>query len=182
MTGGTPWPTTGGQAWRVASVALLRATLSVAAMVAAYFLVPTRAGGTGSDWPWVLLAVSVFGVIVGIQVPAIVKAEHPVLRALESLAILLPAYLLIFARIYLSTSLTHASAFSQPLTAASALYFTVSVFASVGFGDIVAHTDSVRLLVTVQMLLNLVVFGVVIRLVVSAARRGIARRGDQPPP
>jgi hypothetical protein len=121
-------------------------------------------------------------VIVGIQVPAIVKAEHPVLRALESLAILLPAYLLIFARIYLSTSLTHASAFSQPLTAASALYFTVSVFASVGFGDIVAHTDSVRLLVTVQMLLNLVVFGVVIRLVVSAARRGIARRGDQPPP
>jgi len=180
MTIDAELPTSGRQAWRLGLVALLRAALTVAALGAAYFLVPTRGGEAGPDWPWAILALCAFAVIVGIQVPAIVKAKYPVLRALESLAILLPAYLLIFARIYLSTSLNNSSAFNQPLTAVSALYFTVSVFASVGFGDIVALADSMRLLVTLQMLLNLVVFGVVIRVLASAARRGVARRADQP--
>jgi hypothetical protein len=67
------------------------------------------------------------------------------------------------------------------LNVVTALYFTVTVFASVGFGDIFAQTDSMRLLVTVQMMLNLVVFGAVIRLLASAARRGVARRAGQPP-
>ena len=40
------------------------------------------------------------------------------------------------------------------------------------------QTDSMRLLVTLQMLLNLVVFGVVIRLLASAARRGVAGCGQ----
>lgn len=180
MTIVTELPTSGRQAWRLGLLALLRATLTVAALGAVYFLIPTRGGDAGPDWPWAILALCVFVVAVGIQVPVIVKAKYPVLRALESLAALLPAYLLIFARIYLSTSLSNASAFNEPLTAASALYFTVSVFASVGFGDIVANADSMRLLVTLQMLLNLVVFGVVIRVLASAARRGVARRADQP--
>jgi hypothetical protein len=173
-------PTAGRQVWKLGVLALLRATLSVSAVLAAYFLIPTRGGDAGSDWPWLILVLCVFGVIVGIQVPAIVKAKYPILRAVETLAILVPVYLLIFARIYLSTSLSDASAFNQPLSDVTALYFTVTVFASVGFGDIVAHTDSMRLLVTLQMLLNLVVFGVVIRLVASAARRGVARQGGKP--
>jgi uncharacterized membrane protein len=91
-----------------------------------------------------------------------------------------PLYLLIFARIYLSNSLTDPSAFTQPLDNTAALYFTVTVFSTVGFGDIVAHTNSMRLLVTLQMLLNLLLLGLVIRLITSAARRGVARRGAQP--
>ena len=42
-----------------------------------------------------------------------------------------------------------------------------------------ALTNSMKMLVTVQMLLNLVVLGLGIRLLTSAARRGIARRGGQ---
>jgi hypothetical protein len=37
------------------------------------------------------------------------------------------------------------------------------------------------MLVTVQMLLNLVILGVVIRLLASAARRGVAQRGGPDP-
>ena len=125
--------------------------------------------------PWLVLELCVFAAIVGVQVPAIVKAKYPILRAVEALAILVPLFLLIFARIYLSNSLNDPSAFTQPLTIVTALYFTVTVFASVGFGDIVAQTDTMRMLVTAQMLLNLVVFGVVIRVLASAARRGVAR-------
>ena len=79
----------------------------------------------------------------------------------------------------MSNSLNDPSGFSQPLDHVTALYFTVTVFATVGFGDIVAQSNSMRLLVTLQMLLNLAMLGLVIRLMTSAARRGVARRGAE---
>jgi voltage-gated potassium channel len=159
---------------------LLRITLSLSLLFGAYYLIPTGSLSEGSDLPWLILELGVFAVVVAVQVPAIVKAKYPILRAVEALTILIPLFLLIFARIYLSTSLNDQSTFNQPLDNTTALYFTVTVFATVGFGDIVAQTNSTRLLVTLQMLLNLAVLGVVIRLITSAAQRGVARRGAQP--
>jgi len=129
-----------------------------------------------------------FAVIVAVQVPAIVKSDYPVLRAVEVLSVVIPLFLLIFSRIYLSNSIANPASFSQSLDHTTAFYFTVTVFATVGFGDIVATTNSMKLLVTVQMLLNLAVLGAVIRVVTSAAQRGIARKkevqrtGQQNPP
>jgi UDP-N-acetylmuramyl pentapeptide phosphotransferase/UDP-N-acetylglucosamine-1-phosphate transferase len=173
-------PVSGRHAWKPGLVVLVRVMLSVSLLFAAYYLIPARRASEGSDLPWLILELCVFGVIVGIQVPAIVKARYPILRAVEALAILVALYLLIFARIYLSNSLNDPSAFTLSLDHTTALYFTVTVFATVGFGDIVAQTDNMRLLVTAQMLLNLVVLGLVIRLLTSAARRGVVRRGGQP--
>ena len=73
----------------------------------------------------------------------------------------MPLYLLVFARLYLSSSLSDPGTFSEPLDHATALYVTVTLFATVGFGDIVAKTDSMRLVVTAQMLINLIVVGAV---------------------
>jgi hypothetical protein len=174
-----PWPVTGRDVWTRGLLVLLRATTSVSLLFAAYFVIPARTAEKGFGLPWLILELAVFGLVVGVQVPAIVGAKHPVLRAVESLAVLIPLYLLIFARIYLSNSLNDPSGFSEPLDHATALYFTVTVFATVGFGDIVAQTNSMRLLVTVQMLLNLAMLGLVIRLLTSAARRGVARRGAE---
>ncbi len=165
-------------AWRLGVLVMIRVTVSVIVLFGAYFLIPTRNSSDGSDVPWLILDLCVFAAVVGFQVPAIVNAKHPIVRAVESLAVLVPLYLLLFARIYLSNSLHDPSGFNQPLDNITALYFTVTVFATVGFGDIVARTDSMRLLVTVQMLLNLVVLGVVIRLIASAARRGMAKKGE----
>jgi voltage-gated potassium channel len=159
---------------------MLRLTLTVSLLVVAYYLIPADNAREGSEVPWLILELCVFGVIVGAQVPAIVKAKYPILRAVEAMAMLVALYLLIFARIYLWNSLNDAAAFTTILDHTTALYFTVTVFATVGFGDIVAQTNSMRLLVTVQMLLNLVILGVVIKLLTSAARRGIARRGQRP--
>jgi len=168
----------GRHAWRLGLLLLCRMTLSVSALLLAYFLIPTR-NTRSADWPWLLLELGVFGVVVGVQVPAIVKAKYPILRAIEALAIVVPLYLLIFARVYLSNSLGDPSVFNQPLDKTTALYFTVTVFATVGFGDIVAQANSMRALVTVQMLLNLVLLGLVIRLLTASARRGIARQGGR---
>ena len=50
------------------------------------------------------------------------------------------------------------------------------MFATVGFGDIVAQTQAAMLLVSVQMLLDLVVLGVVVRLLLMAGQRGVQRK------
>ena len=174
-----PMPSSRRQVWTLGLFLLLRMTLSISALLLAYFLIPTRSAGRSADWPWLTLELCVFGVVVGFQVPAIVKAKYPILRAIEALAILVPLYVLIFARIYLSSSIGDPSAFNQPLDKITALYFTVTVLSTVGFGDIVAQVNSMRLLVTLQMLLNLVLLGLVFRLLTASARQGVARRRGQ---
>jgi hypothetical protein len=57
-----------------------------------------------------------------------------------------------------------------------ALYFTVTVLATVGFGDITAQTAGARLLVTAQMLLGLGLLAGIVRVFSAAARAGAARR------
>ena len=111
--GGSMMEISRGQAWRIGLLVALRTTASVSALFAAYFLIPTRSADDGPDLPWLLLELCVFAVIVGIQVPAIVKAKYPILRAVETLAVLVPLYLLLFARIYLSNSLNDQSAFTR---------------------------------------------------------------------
>ena len=51
------------------------------------------------------------------------------------------------------------SNFSQPLSRTDAIYFTVTVFATVGFGDITAKTEAARLVVTGQMITDLIAIG-----------------------
>jgi hypothetical protein len=159
---------------------MCRVVLVVSLLSAAYFLLPARRPDDGTGLLWLVLMLGVFAAVVGAQVPAIVRSRYPILRAVESLAVLVPLYLLIFARLYLANSIHDPEGFSRPLDHVTALYFTVTVFATVGFGDIVASSQSMMLLVTTQMIINLAVLGLGIRLLTSAARRGIARRGGHP--
>ena len=52
------------------------------------------------------------------------------------------------------------------------LYFTVTVFATVGFGDITATSQTGRLIVTAQMILDLIVLGLGIGVFLGAVQRG----------
>jgi hypothetical protein len=68
-------------------------------------------------------------------------------------------------------------AFSQEhLTRTDALYLTVTVFATVGFGDISPVSQAARVAVMFQMLLDLVFLGVGINAFVTAARAGRKRQ------
>lgn len=175
-------PTSRREAWKLALTVTLRLTVSIGLLLAAYYLIPTSSSEDNSDLPWLVLELVVFGVVVGIQVPAILRSKYPIMRAIEALAVTIALFLLIFARIYLSNSLGDPAAFTQQLDHTTALYFTVTVFTTVGFGDIVATTNSMKLLVTVQMLLNLVVIGLVIRLITSTAKRATEHRHQGPTP
>jgi voltage-gated potassium channel len=168
-------------AWKAVLGMTTRIVVSLVVLFSVYFLIPTKdLNSEQSDAPYVVLQLLIFGGVVAVQVPAIIRARFPVLRAVEALTLVIAFYLLIFARIYLSNSLSDPSVFNHPLNHTTALYFTVTVFATVGFGDFVAATDGMRGLVTVQMLLNLVVLGLIIRLLSSAAQRGVAKHRNAP--
>ena len=78
-----------------------------------------------------------------------------------------------------------AASFTEPLTRTDALYFSVTVFSTVGFGDIAAKSEPARIVLIVQMLGDLALLGAGVRLLLGAVRRGQERRsdtGDDPGP
>lgn len=152
-----------------------RATASSVSLVGVYFLAPLDGTATGTAVAFVAGLVAVV-VLVGRQVRAVLTAPYPLLRSIEALAIIMPLYVVLWSVAFVVLSRSDPSAFSEPLDRTGALYLTVSVLATVGFGDVVAVTDWARALVTVQMVGNLVVVGVVVRLFVGAAQLGRSMR------
>jgi len=116
--------------------------------------------------------------LVAFQVRSIIVSPFPGLRAIEALATSLPLFLLLFASTYLVMATISASSFTQPLTHTDALYFTVTVFATVGFGDITAKTETARLVVTGQMAVDLVIIGIGAKIILGAITRGRQRRPE----
>jgi Ion channel len=118
--------------------------------------------------------------LVAVQVCGIIASPFPGLRAIEALAISVPLFLLLFASTYVVIAAISPGNFSQPITRTSALYFTVTVFATVGFGDITATTDPARLVVTGQMIADLIIIGLGARVILGAVTRGRQRRAEGP--
>ena len=79
-------------------------------------------------------------------------------------------FLVAFSAIYLALSHENAGTFTQHLTHARALYFTITIFSTVGFGDITPRTDAARLVVSAQMLLDLALIGAGVRLILNVAK------------
>jgi hypothetical protein len=69
---------------------------------------------------------------------------------------------------------------THTLTRTDALYFTVTVFATVGFGDISATSQVARCFVTAQMILDLLVLGLGVRVFVGAVQRSRQQQGPDP--
>jgi voltage-gated potassium channel len=156
----------------------LRILLTIFLMLALYAVLPA-ASKTGVRVVVELIAgLLAFIALLGWQVRSILDADHPEIRAIESLAVAAPALIIVFAFTYLSLSHADASQFSQRLDHIGAMYFTVTVVATVGFGDIVAKTDLARLLVTLQMVLDVAVFVGIVRAIVWAGRAGVRRQQE----
>ena len=103
------------------------------------------------------------------------------MRAVEALAATAPLLLLFFAATYFVMAEADADNFSvETLTRTDSIYFTVTVFSTVGFGDITATSQAARSLVTIQMLLNLLVLGLGIRVYTGAVEAGRQRTTSGP--
>jgi voltage-gated potassium channel len=156
--------------------ALLRALGSTAVLVALYYLLPLDHSAA-----WVAVMMLVIGLaaltgLVTFQVRSIVASPFPGLRALEALATSIPLFLLLFASAYVVMNTITPGSFSQPMTHTNALYFTVTVFTTVGFGDITANTAAARLVVTGQMIVDLIILGLGARVILGAITRSRQQR------
>ena len=128
------------------------------------------------------IGVALLAAMIAWQVRAIERSDYPGIRAVQALASTTPLFLLLFASTYFVLSRDDAATFTEPLSRSDSLYFTVTIFATVGFGDISAQTETARLVVTAQMLLDLVVLGLGIQVILGAVKRGKADPdGSQPP-
>jgi hypothetical protein len=123
--------------------------------------------------------VVLLAIVIVWQLFRVIGSEYPQLRAMEALGVIVVVFFVMFSSLYLSMSHSSRSTFTQPLDHMTALYFTVTIFSTVGFGDITARTDAARAVVTVQMILDLVLIGAVARLLLTAARSGIGRPADR---
>jgi hypothetical protein len=157
---------------RIIAGAVLRALGSTVALVAIYYLLPLNRSSTWAAVTMLATGLVVLTGVVVFQVRWIVASRFPGLRGVEALATSIPLFLLLFAGTYVVMAAISASNFSEPLTRTDALYFTVTVFATVGFGDITAKTEAARLVVTGQMIVDLVTIGVAVKVIVGAVKRG----------
>ena len=164
---------------------VLRSVLAATVLVVLYYVLPL-------DRPWntgtgirLLIGLLVFAGVMVWQVRAIAGARYPGLRAAEALGLVLAFYLVLFASTYFVMERASAAAFTQPLTRTDALYFAVTVFSTVGFGDITPKSEIARVVLIVQMIGDLAFLGAGIQVLLRAVQRGRARRsdtGDDPGP
>ena len=143
-----------------------------------YYLLPLNRSSTWVAVTMLVIGLALFIGLVAFQVRSIVRSRFPALRAIEALATSVPLFLLLFASVYVVLSTISASNFTEPLTHTDALYFTVTVFSTVGFGDITAKSEAARLVVTSQMIADLLIIGLGLRVIVGAVTRSRQQRPE----
>jgi Ion channel len=164
--------------FRKVVLTLLKALASTVALVVIYYLLPLDDTSIGVAVGMLVVGLLALIVLVTFQVRSIIKAPYPALRAVDALATSVPLFLLLFAATYFVMGSIAADNFSEPISRTDALYFTITVFSTVGFGDITAKTEVTRALVTGQMLAGVVIVGLGARIIVDAIQHG---RQQQPP-
>jgi hypothetical protein len=151
-----------------------RSAVVVVALVGAFAVVPLR----GERW-WLgaligVLALVAIAPLATRRLRAVLASERPILEAFEALLLLLAMLIIGFAAVYYA--LDHdGSQFNGLDTRIDAIYFTVTTLSTAGFGDVSATGQAARVLVTIQLLFDLAVVGVAVRIFASVARR----RADQ---
>jgi voltage-gated potassium channel Kch len=153
--------------------------LAIAALVITYLVVPEP---VRVDAAWVYVAAAVglllaYIVLTATGVRRLAAARYPLVAGALLVLLMITVIILGYSYTYLALAAQSDGAFSQPLSKVSAVYFTVTVLTTVGFGDITPAIDLARLLVTSQMLLGLTVISLGAKLIVQSTRS--ARRKQQ---
>jgi voltage-gated potassium channel len=168
---------------RIILRAVLRGFLNTTLLVVLYYALPLDQRFGADAAVRVLIGLVVFVAITVWQVRGIIGSPYPAVKAFEALGLILPFYLLLFASTYFVMERTSAASFTEPLTRTDALYFSVTVFSTVGFGDIAPRSEAARIALIFQMLGDLALLGAGARLLLTAVQRGRQRRsseGDDP--
>jgi voltage-gated potassium channel len=150
--------------------AVVRLVAVLVVMLAVYLVAPwdrrldLPAGALLLGWLVVLALVVVLDVL------AVLRSRYPWRRAAEGAVLSVLVLLLPFAAAYVLLEQADPANFTQPLTRIDGLYFAVTVFSTVGFGDIAPASEVARVLVTIQILVDLLLVGIIVKVLVGAAQ------------
>jgi Ion channel len=153
-----------------------RSLVVVAGLVVGYYELPMDRPFVGGHAVALVLGLIGIGVLLAWQVTVIAHSPHPRLRAVDALVSTVPPFLLLYSAAYFLLEHGQVASFAKPMTRTDALYFTVTVFSTVGFGDITPHSQAARIVVVTQMLGDLLLIGLAARVVVGAVQEGLRRQ------
>ena len=166
---------------RAVLMTTLRSIVAFAVVLGIYFLLPVGDwGGDGLSIGRLVIGILLFAGVLAWQIRQILRSAVPALQAIEALIVAIPTFIAVYAGTYVSIAAAVPGSFTQPMAKTDALYFTVVTLGTVGYGDIAPVTTAARMAVSSQVLLDLVLIALVIRLLAGAARRSLDRR-PQPP-
>jgi voltage-gated potassium channel len=163
---------------RLLTIAAIRSFASVVVLVTAYFLLPFTQLLNAKLIVEFATGVLLVIVVLTVQTLATLRSRYPLVRSIEAMATTIPLFLVVFSTThYLINGLDPAS-YSEPITRFDALYFTVTTFATVGFGDITPVSVPARFVTLIQVIGGVVLVGVVARVLINAARLREDRRSS----
>jgi len=157
---------------------LVETLLVAVGMCLVYWLLPIQDRVSASWGIRLVGGLLLIGGVLAWQVWSISRSTRPILRAVRGITVSFAIFVLVFASTYLSMSDQEPTSFNDVLSKLDALYFTVTVIATVGFGDIVPRSDLARSITTVQMVLDLVFIATAGRFLITTATRRRAERGE----
>jgi hypothetical protein len=146
-------------------------------LIGGYFVLPFDRASAAESWVAVGVALAVLLAVNVLEFRGVLASDTPTLRGIEALVISVVVALVTFASLYLAMSGRDAAAFDEPLDHIGALYFTLTTLTTIGFGDIAPVSDSARVVVMVQMVVNVIVLGVFVKLVTTTVRSRLGRTG-----
>lgn len=164
---------------RLVATATIRVLVITAIAVALYFVLPLAK--INHDIMFIALGAGVVALLAyaAIHIWAIINSDHPSIQAVEGFFIFVVLFLVMSAAWYYVISLTYPHSFtSDALTRLDALYFAITIFATVGFGDISAASQLARAFVTAQMVIDLFILGLGIRILTRAVKKSAAKHGQ----
>ena len=170
-------PTTSDGAERAMLIAVGRSTGVLAVLVVLYAVLPLQ----GPRW-WLGSLIGAAAVVALVpftvrRARAVSHSPRPVADAVEALIVLVGMLVLGFSALYLAID-RDGSEFTGLVTRIDAVYFTVTTLSTVGYGDIVATGQTARLVVVIQIVADIAVLSLAVRLLTAAARRGLATSSE----
>jgi voltage-gated potassium channel len=166
--------------WRAVTGSVLRVGVVVGVLGTIYAVAPLGRRLNGSVAAELSASVVLLAAVTLWEFRNVSRSRFPEVRAIEAVGITLPLVLLPFAAAYWVMAHDAEASFGTHLSRLEALYFTITTFATVGYGDITAKSEPARAVVTAQMVLNLVLIGFIAKALVGTAQRRRDRLSSEP--
>lgn len=160
----------------------LRLSLALGLLLAAYVVAPATLGTHAEPLVRLTAVATLLAATAGVMVRQLRLSLDDTERHVDGLVLAVTLFTLVFAQVFHVLEQRHPGQVEGLETKVDALYFTLSTMLTVGYGDVHATGQAARLLVIVQMVLDVVLVAAAAAMLSARVRRAAAaRRGDARP-